>query len=121
MRSSGSRRWLKGAWRALATLGTVGVLSAGLASPAQAARSGTWESDVWYVHWWADTTYTQIEPHMFDTAYAAIARYTGSGPTYYYGPGVRNSAVSHNTSYVSATNGTFIGNYFRHQGIHFQV
>jgi hypothetical protein len=101
-------------------VGTVAAISASLVNPAQ-ARSGTWLSDVWYVHWSASSTYTRVEPHMFTTAYAAISRYTGSGPTYYYGPGVQNSAISHKTSYVYASNGYFIGNYFRHQGTNFRI
>ena len=115
------RRWRRAMWKTLAVVGAVGALSVGVANPAHAERSGTWSSDVWYVHWSAAPTYTYIEPHMFDTAYAVVARYTGSGVTYSYGHGARNNAVTHNTDYVYNSTGTYIGNYFSHQGSLFQL
>ena len=107
--------------RMLVILGAVGTLSVAVASPAHASRSGTWESDVWYTRWTADSTYTIIEPHMFASAAAGICRYTGSGPTYYYGPYRNNNLATHNKSRVDASNGYNCGNFFRHQGINYWV
>lgn len=85
------------------------------------ASSGQWCADVFWTTWWATSTSTVIEPHMLDYAYPGIGRYTGSGVVYYYGPAVTNSLISHNKSSVAASNGTYIGNYFRHQGIRFSL
>jgi len=102
----------------LAAAGIAGTCFVGLAGPAQ-ANSGQWCSDVWWVTWSASHTFTKIEPHMATTTYPGIGRYTGSGVVYYYGPGVTNTLISHKTSTVSASNGSWVGNYFKHQGIRF--
>jgi hypothetical protein len=106
----------------LTSLAMTLVLTIGLASPAQ-AWSGRRDFGDWWVYWWAGSTYTTIEPHMFDYAAAAIYKYTGYGPQWFYGPYVYNGVnpYSHNRSSITVTHGSWIGAYMRHQGINHKL
>jgi hypothetical protein len=110
------------AGRTLAVVGVlVGVSVVGLSTPAL-ANSGKWCNNVgMWVNWSASKTSTKIEPHEMSVANAGIGRYTGSGVVYYYGPGVTNLPNEHHTSYISATNGTYVGNYFRVNGVRYTL
>ena len=106
--------------RMLAALGVlVGASVVGISTSAQ-ANSGKWCNNVgMWVNWSAGKTFTTIEPHEMFTAYAGIARDTGSGVVYYYGPGVSNLPNEHHKSTVTASNGTWVGNYFKTSGVRF--
>lgn len=92
-----------------------------LAAPSAQAACGQMDlgrsPDTWvWLNWSYGSTYTRVEPHCGagTLMYAAIARYTGSGITYYLGPGKTNPcSYGDNRSYVSASNGTNAGNYYR--------
>jgi hypothetical protein len=108
------------------TVALVGVLAgasvAGIATPALAASSGQWCNTVgMWVNYTISSTNTTIEPHDTPIAYAGIARYTGSGITYYFGPGVQNLPIEHHKSSISASNGTSAGNLFKMQGVRFTL
>jgi len=120
LRSLGSRAGRTG--RTLVVVGAlVGASIVGISSPAMAA-SGQWCNTVgMWVTYSTSKTKTTIEPHEMFTAYAGIARYTGSGVVYYYGPGVENLPNEHKKSTVSASNGTFSGNYFKTSGVRFKI
>ena len=104
------------------TVGAIAAPCLGLADPAHAVRRGTWQSDVWYMYWSADTTWTLIEPHLLYPASAVIARYQSSGVVYIYGPAVSNpNSRYHSTSYVYNAVGAYVGNYFKYQGAHYKI
>lgn len=106
--------------RVLTVLASAALLGVGVANPADAAaRSGTWEADVFYVHWSADNTWTQIEPHfLLNDAYPGVCRMVGGTPRYYLGDPVRNNlSTEHKTSRVTVTDGSAgCGNFFQEGG-----
>lgn len=119
MKSAGLRssRLRKGAL----AFGLAGAFLLGNSNPAQAA-CGTYEVDVFYTYWKTTNTSTIIEPHQWTVPqYASIARYYAGTVIYYYGPAAQNPSWTYKTSMVSSTNGTFVGNYLRMDGITHQL
>jgi hypothetical protein len=99
-----------------ASIGVAGSFAVSTAAPAQAAcgQMDMYRDPSTYAWlWWASgSSFTRIEPHDNAAApmRAAIDRYSSGTVLRYFGPYRTNSNFSHDTSYISATNGTNAGN-----------
>ena len=103
---------------AVAAIGLAGSLGLATAASAQAACGQmdlARNPDTYvYLNWRTYSTSTLVEPHGGSQLMrAVIARYSG-GVRYYFGPGVSNPySYGSNYSYVSASNGSWVQNYYR--------
>jgi hypothetical protein len=96
------------------------ALTMGIAPPAQAATfpvTDYWDCDVWWVKYTAaSSTSLSIDPHLLYNARAVMQRYYAGTIVNYYGPWVHNTySTNHATSTVTASNGTWVADYWQYQ------